>query len=256
MVGDTINLNPPVSDSSFIQHLMVDYLHLDSVQVEPVIQTGSATLDIITIVLIGLLGMSAVIRYFLPDRFATIFTLKSESQLQRLSLSNAQVPGSLILSLFWLNFILSMGIFIFLIFREFFEDKSAIFPDFMLLGNIIIMLILLYVYRATIIYGAATIFQTKQMMKEQVAVGRNIQFLTGVILLPAMLLIIYSEVDIILYITIGIIIFLQLLRMVKIAIIGKSSTIFSALHIILYLCTLEIVPILVLIRLIENGSGI
>jgi len=256
-VGDTTIVNRAVIDSNtIIQPSPVNFLQSGDVQISPIIQQDNSNIFVITCALLILLGIISVIRYFLPDRLSMIFSLKSESQLQRAGDSNAKVPGTLITGFFWLNFIVSTGIFILLLLKIFFEKEIVDLSDYSLLSYIYITLLVLFLYRILIIWGAAFVFQTQKLMKVQVATNRNIQFLTGVLLVPVILLMLYIDGNFITYTAIAAIVLLQLFRLIKIVIIGKSSTIFSALHIILYLCTLEIVPVLVLMRLIGNGSVI
>ena len=92
------------------------------------------------------------------------------------------------------------------------------------------------------------------MRREQVLMSRNILFITGVILLPFVFILLCSGSIIPVYFAIVIALLLQLIRIVKTFVIGNSDTMFSALHIILYLCALEIAPVLVLVRLIGNSS--
>ena len=256
-VGDTAIVSRAVVDSnSMIQPLPVNFLQSGNVQISPIMHLDNPNIFVITITLLILLGIISVVRYFLPDRLSLIFSMKSESQLQRSGESNAKVPGTLITGFFWLNFIISTGIFILLLLKMFFEKEIVDFSDYNLLSYIYLTILVLLLYRIVIIWGAAFVFQTQKLMKVQVTASRNIQFLTGVLLVPVILLMLYFDGNFITYTAIAVIVLLQLFRLVKIVIIGKSSTIFSALHIILYLCALEIVPVLVLMRLIGNGSVI
>ena len=85
-------------------------------------------------------------------------------------------------------------------------------------------------------------------------IGQNILFITGVFLLPIILLEVYTGFEILLIFAIVMIVLLQLIRLIKTFVIGKSISMFNALHIILYLCALDIVPVLVLIRMFVNIS--
>lgn len=256
-VGDIAIVDPAVDDSStMVQSLPMKFIQVGNVQISPVLHFNDFNTDVIAYVLLALLGMMAVIWYFFPERFSMIFPLRSESQLQRVAESSAKVPGTLITVFLWLNFMVSAGIFILLVLHRFFEKEITGLSDYMILGYVVLVLGGLLLYRFVIIFGAAFIFQTQKMMKQQVVSGRNIQLVTGMFLVPAILLMLYAGGSFIVYIAIAAVVPLQVFRLVQIVIIGKSSAIFSALHIILYICTLEIVPVLVLMGLIGNGSGI
>ncbi len=239
------------------QPVMIDFLQMKSLNIEPVVITIDPIIDIITYSIIILLGLIAIIWHFMPDRFSMIFSLRLENQLSRPGgHANIKVPGTLITGFFWLNFIVSTGIFILILLQNHYPYSIVGLSNLEILGYIYLALGVLLLYRIIVIYSTSIIFQTHKMRKQQVVTSRNIFFITGVILVPVILLIMYIKGSIIIYLALVAIAFLQVVRLMKIMIIGKSSTMFSALHIILYLCTLEIVPILVLIRMISNNSGV
>ena len=241
---------------SLIAPKVVEFLQTESIGIVPVAQPMNLSTDIITYVLFFLLGIIAMIWHFMPDRFSMIFSLKLDNQFSRAIDTSIKVPGALITGFFWLNFVLSLGVLLMLIVTGNNMVVVESVPVLELLGYLYVIIGGLLLYRVIIIYGTAIIFQTKKMMKQQIVTGRNIQFISGVFLVPVILLLLYASNSFLIYITIVVIVVLQVIRITKIMIIGKSSTMFTALHIILYLCALEIVPILVLIGLIDNNSGI
>ena len=257
VIGDTMTTNIIIDSASIgNQNLPINFLQSSQIDINPILHISTFNSDVITYLLLVLLGINIVIWYFLPDKFLSIFSLKPNSQLQRSVESSAKDLGALIVGVFWINFILSIGIFILFILESFFTNEISGLSQFEILSYIFLFIGGLLLYRFIIMFGAATIFQTQKIMKQQVVLGRNIIFITGVFLVPVVLIILYTGSNIIIYTTIVIIILSQAYRLMLIVIIGKSNTIFSALHIILYLCTLEIVPVLVLARLIGNGSVI
>ena len=255
--SDTINNNFTIADTTIVSQVEnLTFLQFDNVDINPTLYFASSNTDVITYILFVLLGVISVIWYFLPEKLSTILSLRLVSKLQRVGDSDTKVIGAFVSSFFWLNFIAALGIFIMLILQLFFEKEIADFSIYSLLSIIYLILLVLILYRYIIIRGSAFLFQTHKLMIEQLEISRNIQFLSGVLLVPIILVILYIGGDFFIYIGIGVIILLQAYRILQLVIIGKSSTIFSTVHIILYLCTLEIVPVLVLVRLIGNGSVI
>ncbi len=257
VIGDTAYSNLVLTDSSIVTKSISDsFLQIDSVEISPVLNLYSSNTDFIAYVLLILLGIISVLWYFLPDRFSTIFLLKSNSQLQRTGENIAKVPGTLVMGFLWLNFVISICIFIFLLLQMFFAKEISGTTDYKILGYIFLLLTGWLLYRFIIIFGAAVIFETQKLKRQQVIIGGNINIITGVLLVPTILFILYAGVNLLIYIGAALILCLQVYRLLQTVIIGKLSTIFSALHIILYLCTLEIVPVLVLIGLIGNAAVI
>ena len=73
-------------------------------------------------------------------------------------------------------------------------------------------------------------------------------YISGIILLPFLILIICMNSLTILYLCIGLYFLIILYRITRIIII---KTLFSFLHLFLYICTLEILPLLVIIKIID-----
>jgi hypothetical protein len=210
--------------------------------------------DYLTYVIIFLIGSAALIWHFMPDRFRMIFSLKTESHYLRSVNANPLVQGNLITGFFAINYFISLGIFMLLFLSEFFEDLIDGYSIYEVLGWCYFVIGVFYIYRTALIYGISVIFNTSKLRKQQVRIGQNILFITGVFLLPIILLEVYTGFEILLIFAIVMIVLLQLIRLIKTFVIGKSISMFNALHIILYLCALDIVPVLVLIRMFVNIS--
>ena len=210
--------------------------------------------DYLTYVIIFLIGSAALIWHFMPDRFRMIFSLKTESHYLRSVNANPLVQGNLITGFFAINYFISLGIFMFLFLGEFFEDLIEGHSTIEMLGWCYFIIGVFYIYRTALIYGISIIFNTIKLRKQQVRIGQNILFITGIFLLPIILLKLYTGFGGLLIFAIVIIGLLQLVRLTKTFAIGKSISMFNALHIILYLCALDIVPALVLIRMFVNTS--
>lgn len=256
VISDTVSVNLSLDDSTIVPKTIASFIQKESIEISPLINMYNSTTDIIAYILLFMLGIISVIWFFAPDRFSTIFSLRSDGYLQRTGDSVTKVPGTIIIGFFWLNFIISLCIFITLLVIRFFKDSFADLTEYEIMGYTILILCSLILYRYLVIFGTATIFETQKLRRQQVIIGSRTNFITGLFLVPIILVSIFTKGSFFIYMGIAVIVILQIYRLLKTVIVGKSSTIFSALHIILYLCTLEIVPVLVLIRLIGNASRI
>jgi len=259
ILSDTVITKDTVSDTIAINmQEIVRFVQINNVNIAPKLIASNTNFDIFTYIIFFLLGVIAIIWYKIPERFFTIYSLKSASKIQRDrdGDSISKKPGFFFTGLFWLIFIISLSIFSILILNEYYAIEILKIQGFQIFKLTITSIIGLFVYRFILSYWTAFFFQTQNLLKLQVIIDRNTQFITGILLLPISLLILYTNVGFIFYIVITAFVILQAHRIVQIAIIGNSSAVFSAFHIILYLCALEIVPILVLLRLINNDLGI
>ncbi len=122
------------------------------------------------------------------------------------------------------------------------------------LYSLIIVLGLWFV-KAIIIRFTAILFNTGKASYEILTHLLIYNLTSGFVLLPATILFHYSETIYILYINIGLWIIINILRFIRLISVGFSYSIFSTLHLFLYLCTLEIIPSVLLIKLLMIKLG-
>jgi hypothetical protein len=95
-------------------------------------------------------------------------------------------------------------------------------------------------------------FKNKETAKEYIQNILIYNLVTGIILLPLLLLIIYTYHELFLYMAGGLILIMIFLRFIRGVAIGLSDTKFSLFHLFLYLCTLEILPIIVAAKFLSK----
>jgi len=121
----------------------------------------------------------------------------------------------------------------------------------------IVMVVLLYTfYRFLIMKLAGFLFRRRELFAE--AIYHNLLFnkVTGIVLAPLLFLITYTEgiyQDIAVYFVISAFTALMVLRFIR-AILFIYKSVVLLFYFILYLCTLEILPVLVIIKLIFSLS--
>lgn len=76
-----------------------------------------------------------------------------------------------------------------------------------------------------------------------------VNIITGILLIPLLVMVVYMKSVIILYLTIGIIVLSLLFLFIRGFFIGLSLTKFSYVFLFVYLCTLEILPLIILIKI-------
>jgi len=133
-----------------------------------------------------------------------------------------------------------------------------LFPEYKFTLSILIVIqytalsIILWSYRILFIKTTAFIFKTPKQSDEILTQLFIFNLLSGVAVLPFITLFYYSEMPIFLILGIAIWCFMQIYRFVRLFVVGFSYSIFSGLHLFLYLCTLEIVPIIILVKVVCN----
>ena len=95
------------------------------------------------------------------------------------------------------------------------------------------------------------IFDTKDVADQQYKIYLTTDNALGLLLLPLIVIMLFAMVEEVVYVGILLIITGLLFRWFQTFYFGKKLGDFSLFHLFMYLCTLEIVPLLVLIKLLE-----
>ena len=116
---------------------------------------------------------------------------------------------------------------------------------------IICLFLLAFLFSKTIIILIiGKIFHTEKKTKEYLLNMLTFILVTGIILLPINILITYFQSDIFIYIAYLIIAIILLLWLIRGFNIGISYQNYSSLHLFIYLCSLEILPLIVITKVI------
>lgn len=191
----------------------------------------------------------SLIWYYLPERAMSMikFTDKKRDFRSRENV-NTETPGILILLFFILNYFMTLTLFFFLSLKNInITPYSFIQNDcflFFLVG-----VISLFLYKLIIMFFAGFFFNTRAVALKQMKLYINVDNLTGVLLIPLLFLLLFDRLDFLFYLGLFILLAFQIFKWFQSFVLGKSIPGFSILHLFMYLCTLEIVPLIVLIKL-------
>jgi len=147
-------------------------------------------------------------------------------------------------------YVMSIAMVIFQVLKLLIHKSSFMIPDFQLFLLLCLTVIGFWALKLLIMNFLSSIFKTEEINNEyKLNILTTISFL-GFLLLPILVFTVYLGSSWLIYICLGIIIFFSLFRLVKGFIIGISLTRFSYFFLFVYLCTLEILPLLVVAKLI------
>ncbi len=198
-------------------------------------------------VLFALLLMIALIRFFYPVATRTIF-LWFLGTGSRKSGDSYSKPGVLVPSFLLLNFIFSFTLFIVEVHSKTstgFHNLSS--PSLFWLyaaGGIVGF----YLYNQIFAFLIGFIFNTDSEASIQMKSNTTWAYITGLFLTPFLLLYFYSKSDFIFYVIAGGLIILLFLKWFQTVKVGLSARSFNMLHLFLYLCAVEIIPLLLLVK--------
>jgi len=118
--------------------------------------------------------------------------------------------------------------------------------------GLVLLFLGLFLYKVLFIQVTANIFQTEKASYELLVNILIFNLIIGIMILPIIALFIYTQIDIFLYTALGIYFIGLTLRQFRQLMVGLSRSIFSVLHLFLYLCTLELIPVIIIGKLLLN----
>ncbi|MGE5423797.1 MAG: DUF4271 domain-containing protein [Syntrophothermus sp.] len=146
-------------------------------------------------------------------------------------------------------YLLIFSLLLFEIYSLFLKPRVSFpFPDFHLYLLILGGLTLYWILKITAIRILGSIFRTYQTSDAYIQNVLVAIFQTAVVLLPLMLFIVYLRSPVLLYTAAGLFALIFFLQFIKGFLIGISLTRFSYFYLFVYLCSLEILPWLVLVK--------
>lgn len=206
----------------------------------------------IGLILLSLILIISAVLYFSPDTIKSNIRAMVNNPLKRSWESGINTSGIIINALLYINFIFVFSLSVFFIF------KSAL-PDYFILSfnnkSIYILLIFVSTYiifRQIFVWLTGWLFDNMEMGKAHNKLLNSLEKTVGLIILPILLLSIYSDLTWLLALGSIVLLMFIVARWVFAMALGLRITKFSWFHIILYLCALEIIPFLMIIKHLKS----
>ena len=149
-------------------------------------------------------------------------------------------------------YVMSIAMVIFQVLKLLFHQSNFFIPGFQLYLLICLAVVGFWALKLLIMNFLSIIFMTEKTNNEyKLNILTTISFL-GFLLLPILVFTVYLKSSWLIYTCLILIILASLFRLAKGFIIGISLTKFSYFFLFVYLCTLEILPLLVAAKLIQK----
>ena len=180
----------------------------------------------------------------LSQRFLNILTKEGSLFRER---------SSLVLSIVY---VFTFSLLLSLLLKELIPERLAGYRDYEIFIICVAGLFLFWLLKTSAIRFVGSVFHTMPATLDYLQNILAFSFITGLILLPFMILTIFLSSNILLYISLIIIGLLYFFRVMRGFFIGISLKKFSYLFLFVYLCSLEILPLLVILKglyLISKG---
>jgi hypothetical protein len=207
--------------------------------------------DWITIVFVVCLFIFAWIQTSYAKRLNQIFRAVAQShhvnQLER----DGNIFKERIALGLGLNYYLISSIFIFQILREF-GIVPAGFNTFSITGIIFIALLVFQSLKSFVIYTSGVIFNTTESARQYQLIILIFNYIIGIVLLPVVVIAFYWNSVAFLISGIIIVSLLLLYRIARGFLTGQDNKSYNLFYLFLYLCTLEILPLLLIFKAISK----
>jgi hypothetical protein len=209
--------------------------------------------EIFTLLIIINLIMIGLANYFFPQRLREMimaaWELRIYSQLER----EGGIMAHWVSFFLYFNFLLVLTMLVYQLFDFYGLDETLQqISSSLLMGYIFIAMVSFYFAKYLLLVFIAWVFKRQE---SSLTYFRNILIMnnfTGLVILPAMIIYTFNPSAWIIYASLGILLFLNVYKIGRGAIVGHQRTGFSAYYLILYLCAIEIAPVLLIIKITMN----
>ncbi|MFA5416871.1 MAG: DUF4271 domain-containing protein [Bacteroidales bacterium] len=243
--SDSLQLNAQMNITTFLQPTSVHFNPIEHI---------SSQFDILVIVVLVFMAGVSILRWYMPDRFYYEFSVGERFLFSR-NKSNIEVaPGVAVDLFFWINFLFTTSLLVFLFAENYIPLLFFKEPNFKLFLYLFVAVTVFWLYRRIVIKIVSFIFMTNPMSSRQVKLDQNVENATGVVLLPVLLLSLLTFHSFFIIAALLVALGMQVFKWTQTVAIGISDTRFSAFHFILYLCSLELIPMIIIFKLISLNS--
>ncbi len=242
--NDSINKSTAEITETFLNQPKTEML-------EELLYTGH--LEWMSYLVLGMLALIAMLWYFVPDRLISIYNIPEFSKKLRSKEVAQYSPGLAINAILSLNFIMALSMFSYFVLKSYFPYMIKGLTLFQVFGAIAGLILILYLIKYSLIMITGFTFNTRQASKYQNRVFSNTNNLLGILLLPLLFFLTNWTEPNLLIAGIILVISAQILKWYSSFFIVISSPGIFVFHFIVYLCTLEIIPLVVIIKLLNSS---
>lgn len=206
----------------------------------------------ITIFLLGLTLMLALIWFFFPERVYRLLSKEGSKHKAKYSNNQFAKPGILLYSLYIMTIVSVIGLFIYFAITVFMPEKLAGIAFYHVVLLLFVSVFLYFTFRFVIISFAGFLFNMDEQVARQMRAGFRIDLIISFLMIPVLIIAYNTPFTEVLYAGVMLMVVMMALKWIQTLLIGLKSAKISLYHNILYLCALEIIPVIILIKLIEN----
>jgi len=247
--GEEIPQTQTVTDNIQETFLQPVSTRSSPIEITPLLKAASSY-EWMTTTLLLLMAIMVVLWFVMPKRQSLFQQIKQS--LKSPSEITLRIPGFLFSVFFYLNYLVVVVLFIIISIEKFVHPETSTIS----LSQLIVLTSLAFVvyslYKLAFIAVAGFLFNTRTLAMQQIRLYINLDNISGFLLLPVLLVFLSTQSTYFFYFGVLIILIANAIKWFQTIALGKSVSMFKLYHLIIYLCTLEIIPFILLIKLIKN----
>jgi len=197
--------------------------------------------------LAGFIALFAFIKYYYSNDLRTLISLLGKSSERQDTDSGGKVSFIVTLFLF-ANFFTSFGLLVVAVNQKFHFFQVLQTQDFGVFLVAALATLGYYLFNEVNILVVGFLFGVTKQAVWYAKTGSGLVFTLGIVLLPLLLFYFFTAWNILLYLSVGVAIIFMLFKWALLLRNSYSVNHFTVFHNILYLCALEIIPIMLLIK--------
>ena len=237
-----------ILDHDSIHASSVTFIQQSTIEIAPVLNNAPTFTWFIYLLLFQLF-IVALVWYFIPERILYAFSITIKSDVTKLNEKERLAPGAIVTVFFLINALINVSFLIYYTLMNIFTFDFDNWTYWEAVLYIALIIGGLFLVKMAAVRLAGLVFNTIEMARKQVRIYFNSNIALGVFLLPLLFILLVIPEIYVLYGILFIVSIVFLIRWIQVISLGISITHFNFFHLILYLCTLEIIPMVVLIKI-------
>lgn len=198
--------------------------------------------------LFGLLGLVAFIRFYYPQALMGLMGFKPVKKVSHSKDESDLATGFLAPAFLFFNFLVAVTLLGSAWFKALFYSEFIQFHLWEKIPVFILVLLGYSLFNLILSWAIGFLFAERALASAHYHIAAQASYLTGLFLSPVLLIYFYTSSPFLLWLGLVILLVLLLLKWYRLLVTGLSQHVFGAVHFFLYLCTVEILPLLLLLK--------
>ncbi len=206
----------------------------------------------LTVGLLLLAFVLTLIWYFFPERMLRLLSREGSKHKAKYDDNQFAKPGFVLYSLLGVAFIFTTSLFIYLLACNYFPLLFTDYSFEQLITLIPVIMVFYYLLRFLVIRMTGFLFNMQDLAARQVKASFRADLIQSFLLIPLLLVLLNIPSPFFYYAGLILLLIMVVYKWGILLYIGVKLSKISLYHNILYLCALEIIPVIILLKLLEN----